>query len=138
MAEALAICGGIASVMTLLKQVTSIYDFFGNSPNDIQTVATEMGMLRSTLDALIRSTQHSNDQGFEMEDFKSKLLKTSEQLQKLEESMKRCLEEDDGGMKLRRSQRVMFRFKKKNFEEQLAVIDRMKTTMMTAKSNLER
>ena len=141
MAEVLGIVGGIASLMGLLKQTGRVYDLcrhFKNGSVEIQNIAIETRMLRMTLDTFTSQLKNLEDQGCEIETLRSVILEASEKLWEIEESIKNCIDECYEGTKARAAQRLKFLFRRKKVEEQMLVLERMKITMMAAKTHFGR
>lgn len=140
MAEALGIAGGIASLIGLIKQLQSFNKLCQNLrdvPEDIQRISTEIAMLRCTLNASERCSQQLEGQGFEAGDFRFVQLKTSEWLTRVEQTLEVCTAKVSAGKRLTLGKRMRLLLNKKEIENRVGELERMKTTWMVAKRNLD-
>ena len=140
MAEALGIAGSIVSLTGLIKQLQSFYDFCQNLrdvPEDIQHIAKEITMLRSTLNASERYSQQLEGQSFEVGEFRPIQLETSEWLTKIEQTLEICMAKVNAGKRLTLGKRMRLLLNKKDIEHRVGELERIKSTWMVAKSNLD-
>lgn len=141
MAEAFGIAGGIASFPGLVKQLISFCNFCKNLrdvPEDLQNIVTEITTFRSSLNTSGLYSQQLESQGYDAEEYRSLLLKTSKGLKKVEEMLEECTAEANIGRRLTLGKRIRFLFNKKKIGDHFGGLERMTAISMAARSNLER
>ena len=140
MAEALGVVGSIASLTGLITQLKSFNNFCHNLrdiPEEIQRINKEISMLRLTLDDSDLRSQQLESRGFEVEGFFRASQEIDTVLTKVEHTLDLCTEELSSRKRATLVKRIRVLLKRKGIEQPITMLERMKTTFIAEKLNLD-